>query len=294
MANEEGKSNHAAVKDDTNLYTKQALQEVEQFYRQNPQINKESHGLNHVMAVFHHSQAAIASCMPPLSATEAMEVSIASLLHDVDDVKYFANSEIQYCNAKSIMKKVGIPESSHHCILTMIDLVSCSKNGNSVPSFIKETETYHLLIPRWSDRLEAVGKIGVVRCYQYSIENDRPLSSDQSPRATSVEQVWKCATPERFEAYQARGGSSKDMISHYYDKLLHVARPPKDSVRTGAVADVGDVGTRMGVGAVVTRPTRRRRRWRALPRPSRSRSRHRHRVGTPAAGVAVLQARPGG
>lgn len=231
MANEEGKSNHAAVKDDTNLYTKQALQEVEQFYRQNPQINKESHGLNHVMAVFHHSQAAIASCMPPLSATEAMEVSIASLLHDVDDVKYFANPEIQYCNAKSIMKKVGIPESSHHCILTMIDLVSCSKNGNSVPSFIKETETYHLLIPRWSDRLEAVGKIGVVRCYQYSIENDRPLSSDQSPRATSIEQVWKCATPERFEAYQARGGSSNDMISHYYDKLLHVARPPKDSVR---------------------------------------------------------------
>jgi hypothetical protein len=32
-----------------------------------------------------------------------------------------------------------------------------------------------MLWPRFSDRLEAIGMIGAVRCYQYTIENDRVL-----------------------------------------------------------------------------------------------------------------------
>jgi uncharacterized protein len=227
---EEGNANQSTNGNGDRIYIDRVLQEVERFYRENPQI-KESHGLEHVLAVFDHSQMAIACCAPPLTETEAMEVSVASLLHDVDDVKYFPSVEIPYNNAKTQMNKARIPSTSRDCILTMIELVSCSKNGNTVPSFIKETEKYHLLIPRWSDRLESIGKIGVVRCYLYSKENSRPLSRDQSPRAINVDQLWEYASPERFEAYQSRGGSSNDMISHYYDKLLHVARPPNDIVR---------------------------------------------------------------
>jgi uncharacterized protein len=57
------------------------------------------------------------------------------------------------------------------------------------------------------------------------------LWSDMSPRAKTVEEVWNYATPDCFIKYQKTGGQSKDMISHYYDKLLHVARPPADIVR---------------------------------------------------------------
>jgi uncharacterized protein len=46
-----------------------------------------------------------------------------------------------------------------------------------------------------------------------------------------VDEVWQLATPERFDAYRTSGGHSEDMISHYYDKLLHVACPPKEMVR---------------------------------------------------------------
>lgn len=229
-AEDEGTADPRNEADDASLYTDLSLQEVKNFYSENPQI-KESHGLKHVLAVYDHAQKAIACCSPALSAMDAMQVSVASLLHDVDDSKYFTDDKIPYRNAKTIMNTVKIPKESRNRVLTMIDLVSCSKNGNTVPSFIADSGNYHLLIPRWSDRLEAVGKIGVVRCYQYSKEKGLPLSSDQSPRATTEKQVWEYATPERFEAYQARGGSSEDMISHYYDKLLHVARPPNDSVR---------------------------------------------------------------
>jgi uncharacterized protein len=116
-------------------------------------------------------------------------------------------------------------------VLQMISWVSCSKNGNRVPSSIKTSGDYHLLIPRWADRLEAVGAVGVVRCFQYNQEHDLPLCSETSPQAQSVDEVWQRATPERFDAYLTSGGHSEDMISHYYDKLLHVACPPKEIVQ---------------------------------------------------------------
>jgi uncharacterized protein len=78
---------------------------------------------------------------------------------------------------------------------------------------------YHLLIPLWVDRLEDVGVIGLVRCSKYNQEHGLPLSSTQSPRAQTEADVF------------SSGGISEDMISHYYDKLLHVACPPKDIVR---------------------------------------------------------------
>lgn len=252
------------------MYIERVLRETEAFYKANPQI-KESHGLSHAMVVHGHAVQAIAcSAFPPLSTTTAttttamMEIEVAALLHDVDDRKYFpkqdkenntkqewtmtnkvttmntsenfqsnkANEEALF-NAKQICRKADIPIESVTRILTMIKWVGCSENGNSVPTEVATTGLYHWLIPRWADRLEAVGSIGVVRCYQYTLEHDRPLWSDVSPRATTEEEVYRLATPDRFEAYvfSTRGGTSNDMISHYYDKLLHIARPSPDIVR---------------------------------------------------------------
>ena len=47
----------------------------------------------------------------------------------------------------------------------------------------------------------------------------------------SEEELWREAPPSKLDQYIARGGTSTDMISHYYDKLLHISRPPKEIVR---------------------------------------------------------------
>jgi len=227
--------------------TKRALQV---FYGVNPQI-KESHGLSHALAVHSHSSNAINCTSPPLSPRISMEIQLASLLHDVDDHKYFPEHHNDdgdenyrpHHNADQIMSSIGgaLTLESRTRILHMISWVSCSSNGNSIPPSLKTSSAsqYHLLIPRWSDRLEAVGACGVVRCYRYSMERSLPLSSSSSPRASNVEEVWKLTTPERFRAYRASGGESSDMISHYYDKLLHVARPPRDIVRNDYLEAMG-------------------------------------------------------
>ena len=202
------------------IRVQRVLTEVQQFHDAHSEI-KASHGLQHVMAVYEHSRNAIACHVhPPLTPSMSMQVQIASLLHDVDDKKYFPTHTDDE-NAKEIMNKALVPADSVDIILDMISLVSCSSNGNQVPRYISDAGHYHFLIPRWSDRLEAVGGAGVLRCYKYNRERSLPLSSSFSPRAHCREQVWEYAKPERFIEYQESGGQSRDMISHYYDKAVH-------------------------------------------------------------------------
>jgi uncharacterized protein len=265
------------------------LKAARSFYRKHSDLIKESHGIVHAETVYHHACNAIESLSDnvnanqstatttkrhnhrPLSQDEALEIEAAALLHDVDDEKYFPKPAalienrgtietkdeherrehyaLLYPNAVELMKEARIPESSHETILFMIDAVSCSKNGNSVPKRVdsqrgsgdknnnqNHNDNYHLLIPRWSDRIEAVGARGVWRCYQYNQEKKRPLDlPGVTPRPQSIEELWsEHVVPERFEAYMvAEDGKTEDpsMLGHYYDKLFHVACPPRDIVR---------------------------------------------------------------
>jgi uncharacterized protein len=223
------------------MSAEKVLQSVHRFYRQHTEI-KTSHGIDHILRVYQHALKAIQCQTPPLSVQAAQEIQMAALLHDADDSKYFP-ANAAYENAREILSAAAVPESSCEKVLHMISLVSCSKNGNSVPDSIVKSEEYSLLIPRWADRLEAVGAVGLVRCFQYNQEHggtsgSHPLSSATSPRPQTEAEVWDYATPARFHAYTSAststttgGGSSTDMISHYYDKLLHVACPPADIVR---------------------------------------------------------------
>ena len=223
---------------------------LKRFYEANPQI-KSSHGLVHVLAVHRHAEQALACLGPPLPDSQRAEIEIAALLHDVDDRKYFPvdreaeDLESRYTNACTICHDADLPGSiCVRRILQMISWVSCSENGNSIPAEVSDSGAYHLLIPRWADRLEAVGAVGVVRCYRYNQESGAPLCSTTSPRATTTEDVFRLAKPERFDAYLHSGGSSDDMISHYYDKLLHIARPPPEIVRNSYLESMAEEGSK--------------------------------------------------
>jgi len=191
----------------------------------------DSHGHGHALAVLAHVDKAIAAATAPLPVHRILSVRLAALLHDADDRKYFPGTT-GYPNAVRLMEVAGAQRFGDAVIpdaVRMISLVSCSANGNSCPA--DATDNAELLWPRWADRLEATGEIGVVRCYEYNKKVGAPLSCDTTPRPTSDDEAWALATPERFEEYQSSGGDSASMIDHYYDKLLRVARPPSEVVR---------------------------------------------------------------
>ncbi len=274
-----------------------ALKHLREFYTHHPELSKsDSHGLEHAHAVHQHAVRAILSLredgvprsvssdnensgnnmIVSLSEKVASEIQLAALLHDVDDYKYSSftimysgddnDSHTPYPNAMSILSKVlreceDRPEIDIELVLFMIDLVSCSQNGNDVPIEIQNTSSnyqHHLLIPRWSDRLEAIGRPGVIRCYQYTLEKGRPLWGEGDPKPKTETEVWDHATPDRFKQYLTRGKCKQEtkaknssdvtsnedtMIAHYYDKLLHIARPPPDIVRNVYLERAGRDGS---------------------------------------------------
>ena len=190
----------------------------------------ESHGLKHVKTVLGHMERAIetteASMKKHLTPEKLLTLRMAALLHEADDHKYFPDSK-DFDNARKISDE-SIPDTvfnkndliSDVCL--MISMVSASVNGNSVPDAAKADPT--LLWPRYCDRLEAIGIIGAVRCYQYNCELGDPLMLDTTPRPRTEEEVWECVQEERWTRYQTGGGSSVSMMDHYYDKLLHIAK----------------------------------------------------------------------
>ena len=189
----------------------------------------ESHGVKHAESVLNHAEQALASD-PRLAASQVLAVRLAALLHDADDHKYFGkDSAAMLSNAKRIMEDAGAPSESVVDALDMINLVSCSANGNSCPDRAKDAPW--LLWPRWSDRLEAAGEVGVARCFMHNLHVGDPLFTADTPRPTTEDEAFALATEDRFRDYQERGGSSASMIDHYFDKLLQVARPPAALVR---------------------------------------------------------------
>lgn len=169
------------------------------------------HDYGHCMIVHYHAKKAIESDKSIVNPWIKWAIEIAAVLHEVDDQKLFKTEN--YSNAREILEKCEFPKEYIELIIEMIDLVSCSKNRNSVvfPTW--------KLIPRWADRLEAIGNIGIKRTIIYSLEQKRPYFLEDTPRATTEEELWRISPKERFENYK---GNSKSVIDHLYDKPLHL------------------------------------------------------------------------
>jgi uncharacterized protein len=187
----------------------------------------EDHGFKHAEAV---SRNAIIACFYyEKEKKQSIPVDLivaAAFLHDVDDRKFFPDSK-HFKNARMLLEKAGYfqqyQKQDIELICQMIDLVSTSKNGNSKMENVKDDWMY---IPGDSDRVEALGKIGVKRCYDYSkSQNPFILFTKETPKIISDEELeTKIDLKKRFEQYVANKGHSESMIDHYYDKLLTISQ----------------------------------------------------------------------
>lgn len=78
-----------------------------------------------------------------------------------------------------------------------------------------------LLWPGLSLRLEDIGKTGIVKLYNQYIRSKKPLFTPNSPKPTSLKEVWQYATIDRYEHWVTLK-TSKSLIDEIYDRLLHV------------------------------------------------------------------------
>jgi len=175
----------------------------------------ESHGINHALAVLNNSVIALKYNKLNITNNEKKAIKLASLLHDADDRKFFPLNK-NYENLRYIL--INENENLINLIIKMIDLVSSSKNNDIITDDIRGNEW--MLIPRYSDRIEALGMTGIIRCHQYTITTNCKLFIETTPKPKNKKEIWNYATIERYNNYK---GLSNSMMDYYFDKLLRTS-----------------------------------------------------------------------
>lgn len=171
-----------------------------------------SHGIDHALAVLNHAKKALIEV--DIDEEDKETVLFAALLHDADDKKLFPLNK-NYEN----LRKILVNKKSHFTsqVIEMVELVSASKNGDRIPEAIKHK--MWMLIPRYADRLEAIGIIGIQRCYQYTKTTNEPLYLPSTLRLISEDSI----ITESIRRYENYSGNSDSMMDHFYDKLIAVS-----------------------------------------------------------------------
>ncbi len=130
-------------------------------------------------------------------------VEIGALLHDIADSKFYDGDEtIGPKMARQFLTKVNVEESVIFHIEQIIKHVSF-KGGN----FEQEFKSPELDVIQDADRLDAIGAIGIARCFNYGGFKNRPLYHPEIKPNLNLSK----------EAYKK---SNAPTINHFYEKLL--------------------------------------------------------------------------
>lgn len=177
-----------------------------------------SHGIEHAISVMNNAIEALKYI--DILESDKKLVILAALLHDADDYKFFP-SHTNKENLRSVMSECGHNDDEINIVVRMVDLVSTSKNGDNIPDGIPEW----YVIPRYADRIESLGLIGIERCYQYNITTGTKLFDVQTPILMTNKEIIEYIS-KNIKRYETYNGNSASMIDHYYDKLLHISHFP--------------------------------------------------------------------
>lgn len=127
------------------------------------QNNSDGHDAQHTLRVYHNALL-ISESEPDCNL---FVVSLAALLHDVDDYKLFRTEN--NANARTFLSSQNIETEQIDYICDIINSVSFSKNHGKLPTSIDAK------IVQDADRLDAIGAIGIARTFAYGGKCGRTL-----------------------------------------------------------------------------------------------------------------------
>lgn len=128
-------------------------------------------------------------------------VSLAALLHDVDDEKLSPETHETKANAVGFLKSQKVSEEDIAAIVKMIDQVSFVGTDSVVPDTIEGRCVQD------ADRLDAIGAIGIARTFAYGGSHARPLYDPADPPKLNM-------TKEEYRNHKAA------TLNHFYEKLF--------------------------------------------------------------------------
>ena len=130
-------------------------------------------------------------------------VGLGALLHDIADSKFHdGNEELGPAMAGEFLKELGVSPNITDHVVKIIENISF-KGGN----FEQKFRSLELEILQDADRLDAIGAIGIARCFNYGGFKNRPLYDPSVP-------------PNLHMSKEEYKKSNAPTINHFYEKLL--------------------------------------------------------------------------
>ncbi len=141
-----------------------------------------------------------------ISKTEQVDklvVSLAALLHDIADSKFHNGDEtIGPKIAREFLFSLNVDSSVIEHVINIIENISF-KGGNVAQQF----NSLELDVVQDADRLDAIGAIGIARCFNYGGFKNRQLYNPEiKPNLKMTKKEYKA--------------SNAPTINHFYEKLL--------------------------------------------------------------------------
>ena len=132
-------------------------------------------------------------------------VSLAALLHDIADPKFNNGDEkigpkkaTQFLIDENVPKKISIH---------VINIIKHMSLKNSFDKNLQNFKTKEFEVVQDADRLDAIGAIGIARCFNYGGFKNRSLYNPEIiPNLTMTKEEYK--------------NSTAPTINHFYEKLL--------------------------------------------------------------------------
>ena len=182
------------------MHTKQILENTISFVKETLKNAEGGHDYFHIERVYKN---AVYIAKKENNGANELIVALGALLHDIADSKFHNGDEtIGPKVAKKFLENEGVNETTITHITNIIKHISF-KGGN----FNQEFTSKELDIVQDADRLDAIGAIGIARCFNYGGFKNRVLYDPSIPPNLNMSK----------EEYKK---STAPTINHFYEKLL--------------------------------------------------------------------------
>jgi uncharacterized protein len=146
---------------------------------------------------------------------DTFTVSLAALLHDIADPKFYKGDETvgpriasEFLTNQNVIKEI---------IQHVVNIIQHISYKNSFDKEVKKFTSKELEVVQDADRLDAIGAIGIARCFNYGGFKNRTLYDPAiSPNLTMTKEQYK--------------NSDAPTMNHFYEKLLLL----KDQMNTAS------------------------------------------------------------
>lgn len=181
------------------MHNESLIQRTKDFVKQELKYAEGGHDWFHTERVFNNAMLISSS-----ENVDVLVVSLAALLHDIADPKFHDGDEtLGPKRASEFLLKQNVDSSIIEHVSKIIEHMSF-KNSFDLDTDFNSKE---LEVVKDADRLDAIGAIGIARCFNYGGFKNRAIyNPDISPNFNMTKAEYKASTAPS--------------INHFYEKLL--------------------------------------------------------------------------